>query len=182
MFHFHPLIAGISLRNVTYRRPEEALFASDAVSSTWSGSALPCHLNTWGILLALRCMDSPEVLQPFFLCEPPEQASPEWGTKEQRHEHIWKTDNSWSEIRIDSPSLQLFSTWTNWCLGQVRLFITLFCVSVAFSLIINHPAAMRYYRPLAWCQISTFHVVIPRPVHSTLSTPRLHYKREFASK
>ena len=24
--------------------------------------------------LRFRCMDSPEVLQPFFLCEPPEQA------------------------------------------------------------------------------------------------------------
>lgn len=72
---------GFSFRNITYRRPEEALFASDAV-----------------------CMDSPEVLQPFFLCEPPE---------------------------------------------QVRLFITLFCVSVAFSLIINHPAAISYYRFVA---------------------------------
>jgi len=29
---------------------------------------------------------------------------------------------------------------------EVRLFITLFCVSVAFSLIINHPSAIRYYR------------------------------------
>ncbi|CAE7237893.1 unnamed protein product [Symbiodinium microadriaticum] len=70
---------GFSLRNViTYRRPEEALFTSDAV-----------------------CTDSQEILQPFFLCEPPE---------------------------------------------QVRLFITLFCVSVAAGLIVNHPAAVRFYR------------------------------------
>ncbi|CAE7026702.1 unnamed protein product [Symbiodinium natans] len=71
--------ACFSLRNViTYRRPEEALFTSDAV-----------------------CTDSQEILQPFFLCEPPE---------------------------------------------QVRLFITLFCVSVAAGLIIHHPAAVRFYR------------------------------------
>mmetsp|Transcript_23692 Transcript_23692/g.53313 ORF Transcript_23692/g.53313 Transcript_23692/m.53313 type:complete len:554 (+) Transcript_23692:32-1693(+) len=69
---------GFSLRNViTYRRPEN-VFASDAV-----------------------CTDSEDLLQPFFLCEPPE---------------------------------------------QVRLFITLFCVSVAIGLIIHHPAAVRFYR------------------------------------
>ena len=31
---------------------------------------------------------------------------------------------------------------------QVRLFITLFCVSVAAGLIIHHPAAVRFYRGL----------------------------------
>ncbi|CAE7484069.1 unnamed protein product [Symbiodinium pilosum] len=75
----HGICLCLGLRNViTYRRPEEALFASDAV-----------------------CTDSQEILQPFFLCEPPE---------------------------------------------QVRLFITLFCISVAGGLIVHHPAAVRFYR------------------------------------
>lgn len=63
---------------LTYRRPEDLLFASNA-----------------GV-----CTDSEEVLQPFFLCEPPE---------------------------------------------QVRLFITLFCVTVSFGLVLNHPSAVQYY-------------------------------------
>jgi hypothetical protein len=46
------------------------------------------------------CIDSEEVLQPFFLCEPPE---------------------------------------------QVRMFILLFCLSVAVGLVLNHGAAARFY-------------------------------------
>ncbi|CAJ1419595.1 unnamed protein product [Effrenium voratum] len=59
------------------------------------------------ISLVPRCTDSQEVLQPFFLCEPPE---------------------------------------------QVRVFITLFCISVALGLIIHHPAAVSFYRRLTRAQ------------------------------
>lgn len=66
------------LRNVfTYRRPEMLLFPQPGI-----------------------CTDSDQVLQPFFLCEPPE---------------------------------------------QVRLFIILFCFSVALGLIANHSVARRFY-------------------------------------
>lgn len=55
------------------------------------------------------CMDSDEVLQPFFLCEPPE---------------------------------------------QVRLFILLFCSSIALSLVVNHAAAARFYNFFVSSQVT----------------------------
>jgi len=54
------------------------------------------------------CIDSEEMLQPFFLCEPPE---------------------------------------------QVRLFIFLFCVSVAVGLVAHHSSAARYYSWFASAEI-----------------------------
>mmetsp|Transcript_31605 Transcript_31605/g.57469 ORF Transcript_31605/g.57469 Transcript_31605/m.57469 type:complete len:556 (+) Transcript_31605:81-1748(+) len=64
--------------DVTYRRPESLLLEP-------------------GVEV---CLDSEEILQPFFLCEPPE---------------------------------------------QVRLFITLFCLSVGFGLVVNHAGALQFY-------------------------------------
>lgn len=76
---------------------------------------------------------------------------------------------------------------------EVRLFITLFCVSVAFSLIINHPAAIRYYRRFVAFESRG---TCPSSAHSTKDgslfclfvegypfehLPRLHRKSEFAS-
>jgi len=54
------------------------------------------------------CVDSEEILQPFFLCEPPE---------------------------------------------QVRMFIILFCTSVAMGIALHHPAASQFYQWFARAEI-----------------------------